>query len=74
MSGSSILIEFLRWRRRQQALRDQLHPILLGRWPQPTQMLATAATSSSSSSSLAPVGPQLQHHRVENPETFSSGS
>lgn len=76
MSGSSILIEFLRWRRRQQALRDplqtsqiMLHPFP-GRWPQPTQVLATA-TSSSSSSSSSRVGPQLQHHRVENPETFS---
>lgn len=79
MSGSSILIEFLRWRRRQQALRDplqnsqiMLHPIP-GRRPQPTQMAATSSSFSSSSSSR--VGPQLHHHhhhhRVENPETFS---
>ncbi|KAL3530580.1 hypothetical protein ACH5RR_009902 [Cinchona calisaya] len=66
MSGSSILVELLRWKRQQAALAEQQHQnsqIMLhpGRWPQTSQ----SATSSR-------VGPR-QHHQaeVENPETFS---
>ncbi|CAI9105105.1 OLC1v1003960C1 [Oldenlandia corymbosa var. corymbosa] len=65
MSGSSILVEFLRWRRQRQALSNQQHENsqIMFLWPQISQ----PATSSR----VVPPGP---HHtnqaNAENPETF----
>ncbi|KAL3518374.1 hypothetical protein ACH5RR_020963 [Cinchona calisaya] len=66
MSGSSIVVEILRWRRQQQTLANQrhqnaqvmLHPA--GRWPQTSQSATTSR-----------VRPNLQQSELQNPETFS---
>lgn len=64
MSGSSLLVEFFRWRRRRQALLEQQQNSQMilppGGWPQMNQ----PPTSSR-------VGPQNYQHDIENPETFS---
>lgn len=65
MSGSSIVAEFLRWRRQQQVLADQQHQnsqVMLhpGRWPQQSR-----------SETISRVGPNLHQTDIENPETFS---
>ncbi|KAL2488805.1 RING/U-box superfamily protein [Forsythia ovata] len=65
MSGSSILVEFLRWRRRQRAATNQNQTssqVVLNqtRWPQMNQPETPPYT-----------GPQLHQTEAENPETFS---
>ncbi|KAJ8551887.1 hypothetical protein K7X08_028330 [Anisodus acutangulus] len=64
MSGSSLLVEFFRWKRRRAALLEQQQNAQMvlppGGWPQMNQ----PATSSR-------VGPQNHQHAIENPETFS---
>nr|GMD26767.1 E3 ubiquitin-protein ligase MARCH7-like [Ipomoea batatas] len=69
MSGSSILVEYFRWRRRRRVLlhRQENPQVALppGRWPQPNQTATTTTTTASH------VGPQHHQTDIENPETFS---
>ncbi|XP_019160326.1 PREDICTED: uncharacterized protein LOC109156897 isoform X1 [Ipomoea nil] len=70
MSGSSILVEYFRWRRRRRVLlhRQENPQVALppGRWPpQPNQTVTATATTTSQ------VGPQHHQTDIENPETFS---
>ncbi|XP_009592141.1 uncharacterized protein [Nicotiana tomentosiformis] len=66
MSGSSLLVEFFRWRRRRQALLEQQQNSQMilppGGWPQMNQPPTSSRVS---------VGPQNYQHDIENPETFS---
>lgn len=64
MSGSSLLVEFFRWKRRRAALLEQQQNSQMvlppGGWPQMNQPATTSR-----------VGPQTHQHDIENPETFS---
>ncbi|PHT35162.1 hypothetical protein CQW23_26962 [Capsicum baccatum] len=66
MSGSSLLVEFFRWKRRRAALLEQQQNSLMvlppGGWPQ--MMMNQPATTSR-------VGPQNHQRDIENQETFS---
>ncbi|CAN4120319.1 unnamed protein product [Withania somnifera] len=65
MSGSSLLVEFYRWKRRRAALLEQQQNTQMvlppGGWPQMMNQPATTFR----------VGPQTHQHDIENPETFS---
>lgn len=64
MSGSSLLVEFFRWKRRRAALLEQQQNSQMmlppGGWPQMNQP-----------ATMSRVGPQIHQHDIENPETFS---
>lgn len=61
MSGSSILVEFLRWRRRWHAQHGQLHSSQVITGPGPFQRAVNSSTRGRH---------DFQPNEVENPETL----
>jgi hypothetical protein len=64
MSGSSILVEFLRWRRRWHAQHGQLHSSQVITGPGPFQRAVNSSNSSTRGHH------NFQPNEVENPETL----
>ncbi|XP_060169573.1 uncharacterized protein LOC132600426 isoform X1 [Lycium barbarum] len=64
MSGSSLIVEFFRWKRRRAALLEQQQNAQMVLPPGGWRQMNQSATSTH-------VGPQNIQHDIENPETFS---